>query len=166
MFKKLLSILFSILTALLVIFALLLVSAKLIGGGVYTVLSGSMQPTYQVGSLIYVKPIEYKDLQINDPITFALSNDFIVTHRIIEIIEDENDSNILWFKTKGDANKYEDAGLVNCRNVIGKPIFAIPLVGYLINYIQSGIGKVVVTVLIIFLLLYSIMPILDKGKDS
>lgn len=44
----------TILVILVVILALLLVGARLIGLQVFTVLSGSMEPTYHTGSLIYV----------------------------------------------------------------------------------------------------------------
>ena len=42
----------TVLVAVVVILALLLVGARLIGLQVFTVLSGSMEPTYHVGSLI------------------------------------------------------------------------------------------------------------------
>ena len=43
------------LVVLVVILALLLVGARLVGLQVFTVLSGSREPTYHTGSLIYVK---------------------------------------------------------------------------------------------------------------
>ena len=46
------------LVVLVVILALLLVGARLVGLQVFTVLSGSMEPTYHTGSLIYVKKVD------------------------------------------------------------------------------------------------------------
>ena len=46
------------------IMAILLVGVRVIGLNVYTVLSGSMEPTYHTGSLIYVKKVDYKDLPL------------------------------------------------------------------------------------------------------
>ena len=53
--KKLLQIISTILVALVVLLAVALVGVRLAGIRTFTVLSGSMEPTYHVGSLIYVK---------------------------------------------------------------------------------------------------------------
>lgn len=53
--KKIWNVISTILVALVVLLALLLVGARVVGLQVFTVLSGSMEPTYHTGSLIYVK---------------------------------------------------------------------------------------------------------------
>ena len=58
-----------------VILAVALVGVRLVGLQVFTVLSGSMEPTYHVGSLIYVKDVDYKELEAGDVITFMLDED-------------------------------------------------------------------------------------------
>lgn len=133
----------SIMVALVVILALLLVGVRLIGLQVFTVLSGSMEPMYHVGSLIYVKKVEPEQLQAGDVITFLLDEDTVATHRIVEVIPDEEDAKVLRFRTKGDANDAADGGLVHCKNVIGSPVFAIPGLGYVANYIQNPPGTYV-----------------------
>ena len=60
--KKILNVISTILVAIVVVLALLLVGARFIGLNVYTVLSGSMEPTYHVGSLIYVKDVDTDEL--------------------------------------------------------------------------------------------------------
>ena len=65
-FKKIWKCITSVLVALVVIVALLLVGARLIGLQVFTVLSGSMEPTYHVGSLIYVKDVDPFELESGD----------------------------------------------------------------------------------------------------
>ena len=45
----------------------------------YVVLSGSMEPVYPVGSLIYVAPVDANSLEPGDAITFD-RNDAVVTH--------------------------------------------------------------------------------------
>lgn len=52
--KKIWNIATTILVVLVVALAVLLVGARIIGLQVYAVLSGSMEPTYHTGSLIYV----------------------------------------------------------------------------------------------------------------
>lgn len=98
--KKIWNIVTSIIVALAVLLAIALVGVRLIGFQVFTVLSGSMEPTYHVGSLIYVKDVDYTELEAGDVITFMLDEDTVATHRIVEVVPDETDSSVLRFKTK------------------------------------------------------------------
>ena len=117
----------TVFVVLIVVFAVLLVGVRIVGIQPYTVLSGSMEPTYHVGSLIYVsRNVDPLELKTGDPVTFMLNETTVATHRIIEVIPDESDPTVVRFRTKGDANKDPDGALVHSANVIGKPIFTIP----------------------------------------
>ena len=61
--KKTWNIISTVLVALVVLLALLLVGARIFGLQVFTVLSGSMEPTYHTGSLIYVKKVDPYTIQ-------------------------------------------------------------------------------------------------------
>ena len=117
--KKVWNVVSSILVALVVILALLLVGARVAGLQVFTVLSGSMEPTYHTGSLIYVKKVDPYAIQEGQPITFMLDENTVATHRVVGIVPDEEDPTVIRFRTKGDANEAEDARLVHYKNVIG-----------------------------------------------
>ena len=146
-----------VLVGLVALLAIALVGVRLIGLNPYVVLSGSMEPTYHVGSLIYVKPVDYKELKVGDPITYMISQDTIVTHRIIEVLVDEEDPNTIRYFTKGDANDVADGSSVHYKNIIGQPVFSIPYLGYLSNYIQHPPGMYVaiaagaILILLVFL---------------
>ena len=139
-FKKIWKCITSVLVALVVIVALLLVGARLIGLQVFTVLSGSMEPAYHVGSLIYVKDVDPFELESGDVITFMLDENTVATHRIVEVVPDEEDDSVVRFRTKGDANDSVDGSLVHYKNVIGTPIFTIPYLGYVASFIQNPPG--------------------------
>lgn len=130
----------SVLVAVVIILALLLAGVRLFGFQVFTVLSGSMEPAYHTGSLIYVKEVDYQDLGEGDVITFMLNEDTVATHRIVGVVPDENDPSVIRYRTKGDANDAEDGSLVHYKNVIGSPVFTIPKLGYVANYIQNPPG--------------------------
>ena len=83
--KKVWNVVSSILVALVVILALLLVGARVAGLQVFTVLSGSMEPTYHVGALIYVKKTAPEDIQAGDVITFMLNETTTATHRVVAV---------------------------------------------------------------------------------
>ena len=123
-----------------VLLAILLAGVRLIGFTPYTVLSGSMEPTYHVGSLIYVKEVDPLTLQTGDVITYMVNEETVVTHRIVGIMPDENEAGVVRFRTKGDANNSEDGTLVHSQNVIGTPVLTIPEIGYAVDYIQHPPG--------------------------
>ena len=140
MLKKLWGGLSTALVILVVILALLLAGARLLRLQVYTVLSGSMEPNYHVGSIIYVKDVPPATLQVGDAISFMISENTVATHRIIEVIPDENDPDVIRFRTKGDNNEIADTNPVHCNNVLGKVVGTIPLLGYVSDYIQNPPG--------------------------
>ncbi len=163
--KKLWRVLSTVIVALAVILAILLVGVRLVGLQVYTVLSGSMEPEYHVGALIYVKEVEPDTLQVGDDITFMLDETTVATHCIIEVVPDEEEPDVLRFRTQGIANDTPDGTAVHYRNVIGKPVFSIPLLGYLANYISSPPGKYVAIAAGAVLLMLVFLPDLIGGDD-
>ena len=165
--KKIWNVFTTVLVVLVVILALLLVGARLFGLQVFTVLSGSMEPTYHTGSLIYVKKVDPFQLEAGDVITFMLDEDTVATHRIVGVVPDEEDPSVIRFRTKGDANDSEDGSLVHYKNVVGSPVFTIPKLGYVANYIQKPPGMYVAISAGAILLLLVFLPDLfgDHSKE-
>ena len=166
--KKIWNWISGILVGIVVLLAVALVGVRLIGLQPFVVLSGSMRPTYEVGSLIYVKSVDYKDLKVGDPITYMISQDTVVTHRIIEVLVDEEDPDTIRYFTQGDANDQPDGASVHYKNIIGKPVISIPYLGYVSNYIQNPPGKYVAisggAILILLVFLPDIFTDEDKKK--
>ena len=166
-FKKVWDTFTTILVAAVAILAILLVGVRLFGLQVFTVLSGSMEPTYHTGSLIYVKSVDYRELEAGDVITFMLDEDTIATHRIVEVVPDEDEPEVLRYMTKGDANNAVDGSLVHYRNVIGTPVFSIPKMGYFANFIQEPPGTyVAISAGAIILILVFIPDLFDDGDKK
>lgn len=164
--KKIWNLVTTVLVAIVVVLALLLIGARIVGLQVFSVLSGSMEPNYSVGSLIYVKDVDPFKLKKGDVITFMMDEDTVATHRVVEIVPDENDPSVIRFKTKGDANKTEDGSLVHYRNVIGTPVFTIPKLGYVANYIQNPPGMYIAISAGAILLLLVFLPDLFSKEDE
>ena len=148
----------TILVAIAVALAVLLVGVRLAGLQVFAVLSGSMEPAYPVGSLIYVRRADPLTLRSGDVITFLLDENTVATHRIVEVVPDDTDATVVRFRTKGDANSAEDGTLVHCKNVIGTPVFRIPYLGYAADYIQHPPGTYVAVSVGALLLLLVFLP--------
>ena len=137
--RTLLSAISTLLVITVVALAILLVGVRLVGLTPYTVLSGSMEPAYHVGSLIYVRPIDAQDIEVGTPLTFTVSDGSLVaTHRVVEIITENGET---LYITKGDANDVTDPPLKYSR-VIGSPVFSIPFLGYFSTWLQSGAGVI------------------------
>ena len=111
----------------------------------YVVLSGSMEPTIDTGSLCFInKNAKYEDVKEKDIIAFKLSDGTLVTHRAIEITE-------TGIVTKGDNNDGADSNQVKKDNFVGKNLFWIPKVGYAVKAFQSTKGKIIVITSIVLL---------------
>ena len=165
-FKKAWDIVSTVLVILVVLFAVLLVGARLVGLNVYTVISGSMEPTYHVGSLVFVKSAEPSEVEAGDPITYLVAENTVVTHRCVEVLPDADDAAVVRFRTKGDANDVEDGALVHGNNLIGKAVFSVPLVGFAANYIQHPPGTYVAIAAAAVIVLLVLWPDGDKKKKT
>lgn len=139
--NKTLKIISSLTTGIVLLFALLLVGVRIFGLQVLAIISPSMEPNYPTGSVIYIADVNPAELKVNDVITFKLTNSTTATHRIIELVQDEDNPNIVRFRTKGDNNNTIDGSLVEFDDVVGKVVFCIPFLGYLAIHIQSPPGS-------------------------
>ena len=81
------------------------------------------------GSIIAVKPVENAaNLKKDDIITFKESEDILITHRIVEVIKNGEQT---MYVTKGDNNDDKDTNPVVSQNVVAEYSgFTIPYVGY------------------------------------
>lgn len=132
---------------------------KLFGIKPYIVVSGSMEDAIKTGSVAYVNTkVPAKEIKIGDVIAFNIGSKQ-VTHRVIEIHDDNS------FTTKGDANKVVDANRVKFANYSGKTVFSIPYIGYGLAMIQTKIGYSI----LIGIILINIITILffdDKNEHD
>lgn len=152
----------TLLIALVVFCAVFLMGSRICGYRVYTVISGSMEPTYHVGDLLYVKKTDVNTIRVGDPITFILNEDLVVaTHRVVRV-----DAENHCFYTKGDANEVEDGSPVHFNNVIGVPRFSIPKLGYVSDYIQNPPGTYVAIGLCAVLLVLAFLPGGKRDDDG
>ncbi|MDP9729511.1 signal peptidase I [Alicyclobacillus tolerans] len=117
------------------------------GKTMYEVLSGSMTPTFDTGSVIFDNPhVNVADLKPGDIITFHVPQNsgfngmtnVLVTHRIVREF-DQNGQ--MMFQTKGDANPSVDPWTVSASNIVGEYThFTIPYAGYYLNFLHGRWG--------------------------
>lgn len=121
---------------------------------IMTVMSSSMEPTIKTGELVVIQPVE--SYEQDEIITFkprdAESNKNTTTHRISK---KENDKfGAVKYITKGDANNTEDFAPVYHQQILGKYIFGVPYLGYLIGYIKTLPGLVLLVIIPATIIVY------------
>lgn len=111
----------------------------------FIVVSGSMMPTLNVNDLIFSAKVEQSELKEGDIISFY-KEDQVITHRINKIIEENGNR---YYETKGDNNNNPDEDLLENKQIIGKYLFKIPKVGYIVRNLQTKIGIIIVIIILL-----------------
>ena len=133
------------------------------------VLTDSMHPEIDSGDLIICNTAEAEDIKVNDIISFfdpAGNGTSIVTHRVIEIVEEDGE---IFFRTRGDNNNTEDKELVPAENLVGVYKMRIAGAGHIAMFMQSTAGLIICVVLPIILLVgYDVIRrrIYEKNKKE
>lgn len=184
----------TVLVALVVLVAVLLVGVRVAGVQPLYVMSGSMEPAFHVGSLIFVKKVDPAKIEVGDPITYTINEagDYS-THRVIAVearetgtrfVEDENGQTVLdesgapmieeypleetayYFQTKGDANNSPDGTPVYYKNVVGVPRVTIPYLGYLAHWLQTPRGRIMGITIAAVIVILTFLPDLLKWVED
>lgn len=115
----------------------------LVGKKPLVVLSGSMEPTFKTGSVIYYEKVNPDTIKERDIITYKLDSGTLVTHRVIQITSEG-------FITKGDANNTADLKPIPKNKVLGKTMnYYVPYAGYIVRYISEHLVIVVIVIAIL-----------------
>lgn len=134
---------FVIITVLVIIAATVLASILPIPGKleIKIVQSGSMEPTIKTGSIVIIRPASaYK---AGDIVTFGKDTKAEVptTHRIVA---DRVENGVLYYTTKGDANEDNDTKEIKKEEIVGKVIFSVPFMGYVIDFAKRPAGFAII----------------------
>jgi signal peptidase I len=99
--------------------------------------SGSMVPALPVGSVVTVVP--QATYRVGDIITFGGDDGKRIptTHRIESITREGGATR---YVTKGDANEERDNGITAYDKVIGKVVYTVPRLGYMLDFARSRKG--------------------------
>ncbi|CAA9352017.1 MAG: Signal peptidase I [uncultured Nocardioidaceae bacterium] len=148
--------------ALLVIAVLVPMAA---GGKAYTVLTSSMSPALEPGSLAMVRPVDTENIGVGSVITYQLQSDKpeVVTHRVVTMGLREDGSPV--FRTKGDANPTPDPEWVRPVQVIGSVWYAVPYVGRLNSLMTPQHRDQLIRAIAVSLMAYGLFELLVAARD-
>jgi len=144
---------------------------SLFGYRYYTVLTPSMEPSYSVGDMVFVKIESSDNINVGDVITFNPSQDSgaYLTHRVAEKLTDYQGTGVTCFRTKGDANDSEDSFLIDEERVIGVVKLGIPKIGYVVRFVQLKwyfVLPLIVLIFVFFKLLGIYLAPADEEEEN
>lgn len=136
------------------------------GISIYTIITPSMVPKYNVGDMVITKKVSPSSLKVNDDAVYmGEKNDFkdkIVTHQIINI---ESKDGKLYFHTKGINNDLEDP-LVSEEQIMGKVIYKSFLLSFISKIVNNSYGfYFVIFIPFTILVAMEIIDIIEDKKD-
>ncbi len=157
-FKKVLSIVVRVLLWIIILLAALFAFttlatrnndnvANLAGFTPMTVLTDSMSPTFNRGDMIVIRKCDPNTLEVGDIVTFhtIIENEYALnTHRIISVTDNNGFRN---YVTKGDNNAIQDQRSIAAGDIVGKYVGRVPYLGYVMNFLSSSVGFLIVIVL-------------------
>lgn len=116
----------------------------------YSIISPSMHPTIKVYDIIIDKKIDSPtEIKKGDIITFlstsSYSQGLTVTHRVTDVIVDENGK--YQYQTKGDNNMSPDAAYAPYENVLGKVVFKVPQFGRVQDFLANRHGWILAVII-------------------
>lgn len=115
----------------------------------FVIISGSMEPSLEIGDIVVIKKVDEEDLKEGDVISFR-NGESIITHRINKIIVDKN--GIKQYETKGDNNNISDKSFVKYEEIEGKLFSKIPYAGKMVLLLKNKL--IIIIILIIFYIMY------------
>lgn len=107
----------------------------------FTVASGSMEPKYKIGDVLFSKDVDASKVKVGDAITYLgktgdVANK-VITHEVVKI-EKDNDGKYI-FHTKGLTNLVEDP-IVYEEQLYGVVIHKAVLLSFVYKIISSPVG--------------------------
>lgn len=142
----------------------------ILGHQLIIVTSGSMEPVFNTGSIILINTKNSDNFSEEDIVMFRFPENpqINITHRIIEVVDNENGTTYL---TKGDNNDYADNLLITDDDIVGQYThITIPGAGYFFSFVKSRNGLILLAMSFgIFLIIsqvFRIKELLSANEET
>ena len=147
------------------ILALVLALPAATGHQSLTVLTGSMEPTLDTGSVVIDEVIAPTEARIGDIVTFTdpANKDRLITHRLRAA---RVDGDTVRMVTKGDANDTVERWNVPVDGEIGRVILNVSMLGHAQALLGSRTGYLVLMVGILLLGMWVLVDVWRKPSPS
>jgi signal peptidase len=139
------------------------------GYSMMNVLTGSMQSELPVQSFVLTKVADPGTIVVGENITFIRSDNNVVTHQVIEVLDNYEDSGERVFRTKGLANPQPDMDVVYSANVIGRVVYSNAELGIALSFVRERMwlaaGMAGLVVVLLMLLKYITKPVSGPADE-
>ena len=139
---------------------------KAFGYSMFTVISGSMRPEIPIDSFVLVKDVAPDQINAGDIITYLRRDGTIITHSVIEVLENYTDNGERGFRTQGINNPAPDEEIVFAGNVIGQVVFHNATLGKILTWLQGHIGFTAAFILTLMALGAVLRYLANEGKKG
>ena len=109
------------------------------------IMSGSMEPAIPTGSVVVVRRIPAAEIAVGEVVSFVNPEDpgGTLTHRVQAVA---GAGGRIEVKTRGDANTGTESWSIAAAGTVGRVVFHLPLLGYLLAPLQGTLPRLVLVV--------------------
>jgi len=125
--------------------------------------SGSMAPAIPTGSVVFIQPAS--SYSVGDVITFGPDTPTSVptSHRIVSI---RTENGTTHYTTKGDENNAADQSETPANKVIGRVIFSLPSIGYILAFSKTRLGFIsMILIPSLLIICYELIGIVREAQS-
>ena len=112
------------------------------GNSLFRVVTGSMEPTMPVGSILICRDTPIDDIREGDIVCFRSMGSAgvgkIITHRVVAVLQNGDGDTLL--ETRGGANLSADGNYVQADNLIGRVVWYAGQESKVLTFITSRFG--------------------------
>ena len=134
----------------------------------FTVVTGSMEPKYNVGDVLIAKEKKPSEIKVGDAISYLAdkgeAKNNVVTHQVVSIAKDENGKYL--FHSKGIANLIEDP-VVHEDQLYGVVVYKTKLLSSVRKIISTDTGMLVFIIIpIVYIIVSEMIAILIEKEEK
>lgn len=138
-----------------------------IGGiRVFTIISNSMLPDYEIGDILILKEEKPSNIVIGDNVTYigkkGQVKDLVITHKVVDKREENNK---YYFITKGTNNEIADPEIEESQ-IYGKVIYKTVLLSMLCKVMLKPVGYYLLFMLVALVISYQIVSIIFNKDEE
>jgi signal peptidase len=134
----------------------------------FTVVTGSMEPKYNIGDVLIAKEKDPSEIRVGDAISYLASKgevkNNVITHQVVSISKDENGKYL--FHSKGIANLIEDP-VVHEDQLYGVVVYKTKLLSSVRKIISTDMGMLVLIIIpIIYIIVSEMIAMLIEKEEK
>jgi signal peptidase len=117
-----------------------------VGFRALVVMSGSMEPAISTGSLVVVRRVPAESIAVGQVVSFVSPEGTgqVITHRVQSVSRADGEVAV---ETKGDANTGSEKWSIGASGVVGRVVFHIPYLGYVLAYLGGRTARLLLVVM-------------------